>query len=70
MTLRIHPRLGDLDEAGILARFAEEIGRADRNQQFIAGAWASTGTFRVAREEPRTSPRGKMTSVHLAVGRE
>lgn len=70
LTLRIHPRLGELDEERILAHFLAELGKADRNQQFVTGNWRKTGTFRVAREAPRTSPRGKMASVHLGVGRE
>jgi len=69
LTLRIHPRLGDLDESRILARFIEELGKADRNQKFIAGNWSKTGTFRVVREAPRTSPRGKTAPVQLGVGR-
>lgn len=70
LTLRIHPRLGDLDEARILSRFVEALGRADRNQRFVTETWRTSGTFRVAREAPRTSLRGKTLSVHLAVGRE
>jgi len=70
LTLRIHPRLGALDEARILSRFVEELGRADRNQRFVTETWRSSGTFRVARLEPRTSPRGKTLSVHLTVGKD
>jgi hypothetical protein len=69
LTLRIHPRLGALDEARILSRFVEELGRADRNQRFVTETWRTSGTFRVARLEPRTSPRGKTLSVHLTVGK-
>lgn len=69
LTLRIHPRLGEIDEELVLARFVEQLGRADRNREFIAGNWSKTGTFRVAREVPRTTARGKMASVHLGVGR-
>lgn len=70
LTLRVHPRLGALDEARILARFVEDLGRADRNQRFVTETWRTSGTFRIARLEPRTSPRGKTQSVHLGVGRE
>jgi hypothetical protein len=70
LTLRIHPRLGALDEARILSRFLEELGRADRNQRFVTETWRTSGTFRVARLEPRTSPRGKTLSVHLTVGKD
>jgi hypothetical protein len=70
LTLRIHPRLGALDEARILARFVEGLGKADRNQRFVTETWRTSGTFRVARLEPRTSPRGKTLSVHLAVGKD
>jgi hypothetical protein len=70
LTLRIHPRLGTLDETRILTRFVDELGRADRNQRFATEAWRTSGTFRVVREAPRTSPRGKTSPVQLAVGRE
>jgi hypothetical protein len=55
LTLRIHPRLGALDEARILSRFVEELGKADRNQRFVTAC---------------TSPRGMTLSVHLTVGKE
>jgi hypothetical protein len=70
LTLRIHPRLGALDETRILTRFVDALGRADRNQRFATEAWRTSGTFRVVREAPRTSPRGKTSPVQLAVGRE
>ncbi len=70
LTLRIHPRLGALDETRILARFVDELGKADRNQRFVTRAWRTSGTFRVVRDAPRTSPRGKTSPVQLAVGRE
>jgi hypothetical protein len=69
LTLRIHPRLGYLDEAQVLARFVEELSSAHGNRQFVTANWHKTGTFRVVREAPRTSLRGKMAPVHLGVGR-
>lgn len=70
LTLRIHPRVGDLDEARILSRFAEELGKADRNRRFVTEAWRTSDTLQVVRLPPRTSPRGKTSPVHLAVGRD
>jgi hypothetical protein len=66
----VHPRLGEVDEPRILARFAEHVGKADRNRRFITAAWRMSDTFRVVRLPPRTSPRGKTSPVHLAVGRD
>jgi hypothetical protein len=70
LTLRVHPRLGEVDEPRILARFAEHVGKADRNRRFITAAWRMSDTFRIVRLPPRTSPRGKTSPVHLAVGRD
>jgi hypothetical protein len=70
LTLRIHPRLGDLDEARILSKLADELGRSDRSQRFMTEMWRERGTFTIAREAPRTSLRGKTACVHLGVGRD
>jgi len=69
LTLRIHPRLGELDEARILTHFIAEVGKAGENQRFVAESWRGRGTFRVARLAPRTSARGKMMPVLLTLGR-
>ena len=69
LTLRIHPRLGELDETRVLAHFISAIGSMGENQRFVAESWRGRGTFRVARLAPRTSARGKMMSVHLGLDR-
>ena len=69
LTLRIHPRLGDLDEAQILSRLVDELGRTDSRQRFMTETWRKRGTFRATREAPRTSLRGKTACVQLALGK-
>ena len=69
LTLRIHPRLSELDETRIIARFMDELGRTDRSVRFMTEVWRKSGTVRVTRETPRTSLRGKTISVHLAVAK-
>ena len=70
LTLRIHPRVGELDEARVLSRLVEALGRADRKQRFMAELWRHAGTFRVERAAPQSSLRGKTLSVRLAVGKD
>ena len=66
---RIHPRLGELDEARVLGWFVQQVGKADENHRFVTETWRSRGTFRVERKAPRTTERGKMMPVHLGLGR-
>jgi hypothetical protein len=70
LTLRIHPRLGDLDETRVLSRLADELGRTDTRQWFMTETWRQRGTLRALREVPRSSPRGKTPCVQLRVGKE
>jgi hypothetical protein len=68
LALRIHPRLGAVDEAQVLGRLVDELRGADRTQRFMTESWRHAGTFRVQRDPPRASLRGKTLPVHLAVG--
>jgi hypothetical protein len=70
LTLRVHPEVGPLDEARVLARLMEELGRAGRAQNFVTGVWQNAGTLSIERKAPRASLRGKTLPVHFAIGRE
>jgi hypothetical protein len=70
LTLRVHPAVGPIDEARVLERLTEELGRAGRAQSFMTGVWRDAGTLSIERKPPRASPRGKTLPVHFAIGRE
>ncbi|OGQ82368.1 MAG: hypothetical protein A3F90_05675 [Deltaproteobacteria bacterium RIFCSPLOWO2_12_FULL_60_19] len=65
LSLLVHPRLGDLDEVRLLARLKETLARGDRSSRFMANVWQSAGTFRVRRQVPYSSPRGKISPLHI-----
>ncbi len=67
LTLLVHPRLGPLPEAAVLAHLAEALGQGDRGKRFMAEVWKRAGTFRLQREEPRSSLRGKVLPLRLDV---
>jgi len=61
--LRIAPRLGPIDEAAVLARVLEEIGRPDGVRRFYAQLWEQTKTIGIVRQSPATTPSGKTPAV-------
>jgi hypothetical protein len=65
LTLVIHPGIRDLDEGRVLARMRHAFSNGSRGNQFMAGVWENAGTFRVKRERPYASPRGKILPLHI-----
>jgi hypothetical protein len=65
LTLVVHPEVGSLDEGQLLNRLRAALGEGSRNQHFMAEVWQEAGTFRVKREVPHTSPRGKILPLHI-----
>lgn len=47
LTLLIHPDIGDLDEARVMARIHEMLGKGSRANRFMIGLWKNVGTFRI-----------------------
>lgn len=66
LTLRVHPALGYVDEARLLARLREALAAGDRGGRFMSAVWQDSGTFRVLREPPRASLRGKILPLHVS----
>jgi hypothetical protein len=65
LTLLIHPAVGELDEAKLLIRLQQGLACGSRNHGFISKVWQDAGTFRVKREVPYASARGKILPLHL-----
>ncbi len=65
LVLRIHPRLGAVDEGAALARVRSELGRGSWGNEFQARIWDSAGTLRVRREAPAASALGKILPIEV-----
>jgi hypothetical protein len=65
LTLRVHPQAGDFDSSNLLTRVRSELRRGSRGHAFQARVWAQAGTFRVKREAPLSSARGKILPLHF-----
>ena len=66
LTLVVHPGVGELDECKVLARLRTALSKGPRGNRFMAGVWENAGTFRIKRQPPYASPRGKILLLHIA----
>ena len=66
LTLVVHPQVGVIDEDRLISRLRAELAHGSRNHRFIAWVWQDSGTFRVKRELPHASPRGKILPLHIS----
>ncbi|HEY1266768.1 MAG TPA: hypothetical protein VGH16_05890 [Candidatus Binatia bacterium] len=65
LTLRADPRIGALDEARLLERLREELGRRSWGHEFQTRIWERAGTLRIKREPPRASAMGKILPLQM-----
>jgi hypothetical protein len=70
LTLRADPRIGALDEAKLLARLREELGRRSWGHEFQARIWERAGTLRIKRAPPVASAMGKILPLQIQKPRE
>jgi hypothetical protein len=66
LTLLVHPGVGKLDEKTLLARLRQALCNGSRGNRFMTGVWENAGTFRVRRDIPYASPRGKILPLHIS----
>jgi hypothetical protein len=66
LTLLVHPAVDKLDEERLLARLRSAFSDASWGKRFTTGVWENAGTFRVKREVPYASARGKILPLHIA----
>jgi hypothetical protein len=66
LTLRVHPKIANLDEAKIIARLREHLSSGSWEKEFQVRVWQHAGTFRVRREAPHTSGRGKILPLQVS----
>lgn len=60
ITLLVHPRVGDVDEAAIRGRLVAELRRGSSVSPDVVSTWEAAGTVRTRRAAPRESERGKV----------
>jgi hypothetical protein len=65
LTLVVHPQLGEINEATLLLRLQHALAQGSRNQRFMSKIWQDAGTFRIRREVPHASDRGKILPLHI-----
>jgi hypothetical protein len=61
----VHPEVGELDNEKLLSRLQVGLAQGSRNHRFISKIWQDAGTFRIKRELPHSSARGKILPVHI-----
>jgi hypothetical protein len=66
LTLLVHPAVDGIDETKLIARLTEALAAGRNGERFMSGVWRRAGTFRVVREPPRASTRGKILPLHIA----
>jgi hypothetical protein len=67
LTLIVHPEVGAVDEKKLLLRLQRRLADGSSGNRFQAEIWRTSGTYRIRREAPRASPRGKI--LPLQIGR-
>jgi len=66
LTLVVHPAIGPLDEVKMMARLRAAFADGSRGNRFMTGVWENAETFKVRREIPYASPRGKILPLHIS----
>jgi len=66
LSLLVDPSVGPLDEAAVLRFLTEALASGSRNNLYMTNIWHESGTLRVLREAPETSPRGKILPIRKA----
>jgi len=65
LTLVVHPEVRQFDEGKIFARLRAVLADGPRGHRFMTGVWENAGTFRLKRQVPYASPRGKILPLDI-----
>ncbi|MDH3443935.1 MAG: hypothetical protein OEN50_08440, partial [Deltaproteobacteria bacterium] len=65
LTLFVHPEVGHVDESILLSRLRKMLSIGPRSNEFMTKLWEQAGTFRVKREVPYASARGKILPLRV-----
>jgi hypothetical protein len=66
--LRVHPRLGSIDEEEIREQFLSAVGEASGADRVKTVVWRDAGLPIIERVEPKVTAGGKILHVHLERG--
>jgi hypothetical protein len=66
LTLLVDPSVGAIDEQKLLSRLQQGLAHGSRNNRFMSKFWQGAGTFRLRREAPHASARGKILPLHIS----
>jgi hypothetical protein len=70
LTLRVHPHVPELNEAKVIVRLREHLSSGSWEKEFQVKMWHAADTFRIRREAPHASARGKILPLHLSRSRK
>ena len=65
LTLVVHPGIREVNEPMLLGRLQQELAQGSRNNQFMSRVWQNAGTFRIRRDHPHASARGKILPLYI-----
>jgi len=66
LALKVHPSVDNLDESKLLERLRIALANGSRGNRFMTGVWQEAGSFKLKREIPHASPRGKILPLHIS----
>lgn len=66
VTLLVDPSVGPIRESSLLDFLTAEFAAGSRSKGFMAGVWRDSGTFRIRRESPTATSRGKVLPLRVA----
>jgi hypothetical protein len=65
LSLVVHPAVGEINEENLIKRLYQGLAEGSRNNRYMSKIWLNAGTFRVRRETPHASARGKTLPLHI-----
>jgi hypothetical protein len=65
LTLLVHLNVGTIDNERIVKRLQEAMSKGHRGNRFMTAVWDNAGTFRIKREPPIASGRGKIIPLRV-----
>lgn len=66
LTLRVQPSLNGIDEGRLLARLRGTMARGRGGNRLMTELWKGAGVFRIARQAPHATLRGKVLPLHVS----
>jgi hypothetical protein len=65
LSLLVHPNIENLNEEKLLSRLYERFGQGSNDNRLTSKIWQDAGTFRIKRQIPHASGRGKILPLHI-----